>query len=309
MNEIKVSVLINTYNRAQLISRAIQSALNQTYDNLEIIVVDGNSEDNTKEVVLGFRDERIRYLRSKVSRAVDCANLGLAECTGKYVALLDDDDEWTPDKTAVQLSHFEQLDDSYGWIGCGERFIDDVLAKETGTSMPTLRGDILHGLLRGAGNGVSGGTTLMFRKAAIDDLGGFVDIEYSTDFLFYLKLSRRYKFDFVPQYLCLTHENHIYQLQRASCLSDDRRSANLRIGWNNYILAEYADVFQEHPCLAYKYLSWLGREHSRIQDKRSAWNYYYQAIRSRPIAFIYNIKLTIKVLQELLINRADHDEE
>ncbi|GAB1467589.1 glycosyltransferase [Candidatus Cloacimonadota bacterium] len=303
MNEIKVSVLINTYNRAQLISIAIQSALNQSYDNLEIIVVDGNSKDNTKEVVLGFQDERIRYIHSESSRVVDCINLGLAECTGKYIALLDDDDEWIPDKTTVQMSYFEQLDDSYGWIGCGETYIDDALVKETRTSMPTLRGNILLQLLGGSGNGVSGGTTLMFRKAAIDDLDGFIDIEYSTDFLFYLKLSRRYKFDFVPEYLCLTHENHIYESQRGSRLPDNRESVKLRIGWNRYILEEYADVFKEHPGLAYNYLSWLANNYSQINDKRCSWKYYYQAIKSRPLAFEDNAKLAVRLLRKFVVTK------
>ncbi len=65
-----VSVIIPTYNRANLVSRAIKSVLNQTYQDFEIIVVDDCSEDNTEEIVKSFNDSRIRYIKHKKTREV-----------------------------------------------------------------------------------------------------------------------------------------------------------------------------------------------------------------------------------------------
>jgi glycosyltransferase involved in cell wall biosynthesis len=300
-SDIKVSVVINTYNRAKLLPRAIESALSQTHANLEIIVVDGNSQDNTGDVVKGICDSRIRYVRSESTRSVDCVNLGFRLSTGKYIALLDDDDEWLPSKTEEQLAFFEQLDESYGWIGCGEVYIDDATDREQRITIPSLRGMIHKDLLRGAGRGVSGGTTLMFRKAAIEAVGGFIDISYSTDFLFYLKLSRTYKFDFISKVLCRTHENHIYQKQRGSYLPNNLRSIERKIGWNRYILAEYQETIGRDKRLGYRYLRWLSKLYTSMGDKKKAMSYLRQAIQADPGKVVANLKLIMQVARGFLI--------
>jgi glycosyltransferase involved in cell wall biosynthesis len=109
--EPKVSVVIPTHNRASLLKRAIDSVRNQTYKNLEIIVVDDASSDDTPSVVRGILDDRLQYLRHERNRGgAATRNTGIRAATGKYIAFLDDDDEWEPEKTELQLAAIEKYD-------------------------------------------------------------------------------------------------------------------------------------------------------------------------------------------------------
>src|SRR3989442_437688 len=103
----KVSVIIPTYNRAEFLGLALTSVLNQTFQDFEILIIDDNSQDSTQEVVTNFGDERIKYIRHDVNKRVAAArNTGVANSNGEYIAFLDDDDEWFPDKLQIQLDLF-----------------------------------------------------------------------------------------------------------------------------------------------------------------------------------------------------------
>src|SRR5690242_853594 len=94
----RVSVVIPAFNAERFIGRALKSALGQTYSNLEIVVVDDNSADRTPEVAAGI-DPRIRIIRRKTtSGAAMARNAGIEAADGEYVAFLDADDEWLPEK-------------------------------------------------------------------------------------------------------------------------------------------------------------------------------------------------------------------
>ncbi len=99
----QVSVIIPTYNRAHLVGDAIQSALNQIFSDLEIIVVDDGSTDNTTEVVQRFHDPRIKYLRRENGGPAAARNTGLAIASGAYISFLDSDDLLLPETLLLQL--------------------------------------------------------------------------------------------------------------------------------------------------------------------------------------------------------------
>lgn len=106
-----VSVIIPTHNRSQLLESAIRSVLAQTYGWLEIVVVDDGSDDETRGVVQRFEDSRIRYIRHDSPRGGAAArNSGIKAATGEYIAFLDDDDEWEPNKTESQLGVLASCD-------------------------------------------------------------------------------------------------------------------------------------------------------------------------------------------------------
>lgn len=104
-----VSVILPTYNRARLLPRAIDSVLNQTYKNLELIIIDDGSTDNTDEIVSRYQasDSRVRYLKnSRNSGAPVSRNRGIKAAEGEYIAFQDSDDEWTLPKLRVTLKAF-----------------------------------------------------------------------------------------------------------------------------------------------------------------------------------------------------------
>lgn len=98
----RVSVIIPTYNRAEFILRAVNSVLAQTYCDFETIVVDDGSQDDTTEVLSPVRD-RIKYIRQENSGVGAARNLGIREADSEWIAFLDSDDEWLPEKLEKQM--------------------------------------------------------------------------------------------------------------------------------------------------------------------------------------------------------------
>ena len=104
MNDL-VSIIMPSYNTEQYIAETIQSVINQTYQNWELIIVDDCSTDNTDTVVGKIKDSRIRYLKNeKNSGAAVSRNKALREANGRWVAFLDSDDLWKPEKLEKQIS-------------------------------------------------------------------------------------------------------------------------------------------------------------------------------------------------------------
>lgn len=102
-----VSVVVPTFNRAQLLSETVISILGQTFQKFEIIIVDNMSEDDTETYVRGLDDSRIRYYRNPNNGTIAInRNFGIRQARGKYVAFCDDDDLWLPEKLQKQLTHF-----------------------------------------------------------------------------------------------------------------------------------------------------------------------------------------------------------
>ncbi len=90
-----ISVIIPTYNRGYIIKRAIDSVINQTFDDWELIIVDDGSDDNTNEIVNDYKDDRIKYIRNRDRKgACYSRNLGMQNAMGEYFCFLDSDCIW-----------------------------------------------------------------------------------------------------------------------------------------------------------------------------------------------------------------------
>lgn len=102
-----ISVIIPTYNRADVIHVSIESVLKQTYGDFELIIIDDGSSDDTKRVVAGYDDPRIRYVRndSDMHGPSAARNMGILEARGDYIAFNDSDDAWYADKLEKQLDY------------------------------------------------------------------------------------------------------------------------------------------------------------------------------------------------------------
>lgn len=103
-----VSVIIPTYNRAHTLQKSIESVLSQTYSDLELIVVDDGSTDNTEETVKAISDRRLRYFYQDHQGACSARNAGILLARGEYIAFQDSDDTWLPCKLEVQLQELQK---------------------------------------------------------------------------------------------------------------------------------------------------------------------------------------------------------
>src|SRR5262245_27685902 len=112
----QVSVILPTWNRADLLSHAIASVRSQTFDSWELIVVDDGSTDDTAGVVAGFRDDRVSFLALPHSgNAARARNAALRIARAERVAFIDSDDEWLPDKLAIQLAALAKSGRRWGY--------------------------------------------------------------------------------------------------------------------------------------------------------------------------------------------------
>jgi ribosomal protein S7 len=119
----KVSVIVPTYNRADLIPYTINSVLSQTMSDWELIVVDDGSTDDTAAVVKRYQDDRVRYIRQENAGVSAARNRGVAHATGEYLCFLDSDDELMPQKLAQQTAYLD-AHPSIGLVASGHLLID-----------------------------------------------------------------------------------------------------------------------------------------------------------------------------------------
>ena len=109
MNEDLVSIIMPSWNTGQYISESIESVINQSYENWELIIVDDCSSDNTDEVVSSYKDDRIKYFKNEHNcGAALTRNRAILESRGEWIAFLDSDDLWAPQKLEKQVSFMKQ---------------------------------------------------------------------------------------------------------------------------------------------------------------------------------------------------------
>src|SRR6187549_1277148 len=124
----KVSVVMTCYKYAQYLPHAIESVLEQTYENVEVIMVNDGSPDNTDEVMQRYlSDARVKYLKQPNSGQTVAKNNGIRAATGDFIAFLDADDIWRRDKLAKQMPLFDASE--VGIVYSTMEFIDDAGAK------------------------------------------------------------------------------------------------------------------------------------------------------------------------------------
>ena len=195
-----VSIIIPTYNREKLLERAVKSALNQSYTNIEIWIVDDGSTEGTEAMIAAIRDKRINYVRMATNGGPSAArNVGIGRANGKYIAFLDSDDVWRTNKLEKQLAVLNS--------GCQAVFCQYLIHDEKQRVMP----DEMEFDLNNTEHGFQGillsqnkiGTpTLLLTKAAAEDVGGFNECLHTLeDWEYALRLTERYSVAFVPEIL------------------------------------------------------------------------------------------------------------
>jgi glycosyltransferase involved in cell wall biosynthesis len=202
-----VSVIVPTYNRAELVERAIHSVLSQTYPDLEVIVVDDASTDDTQDRIktLQQSDHRIRYFQHNMNKGAQAArNTGIQAAKGEYIALLDSDNEWLPRKLERQMALFSRKADSLGVVYCGYWEVS-VNGGVLNKYVPRYRGSVYKQTL---GDWLTDTSTLVVRIDILEKIHGFDEnIRAYQEWDLCIQLARECEFDFVPECLTLYHQH------------------------------------------------------------------------------------------------------
>jgi glycosyltransferase involved in cell wall biosynthesis len=205
----RVSIVITTHNRAGLLPAAMHSVLAQTFGDFEVIVVDDGSTDATRQAVRAFEDPRIQYVRHEQKRGLSAArNTGLHSARGKYVAYLDDDDTWLPEKTALQENVLEAHSNKC-LVYCGGLWM-------SGSAIESRWVPVARGLMK---DFIYGGYTLpssnmMVSREALTSIGGFSeDLVSCIDHDIWMKMAQAgFDMDFVPKELVVYRRHACSQM-------------------------------------------------------------------------------------------------
>lgn len=214
-----ISVIIPSYNRERSLERAVRGVLGQSYQNLELIIVDDCSTDSSCEIVEGIDDPRVRLIRHEKNQGAGAArDTGIHAAKSDLIAFQDSDDNWFPEKLDVQMRHFCDLSDDYVAVFHTKiiygRSIDAKGNKSYGVrhascvpgpGQPPKSGDMSQAFLWG---NFMGPPTVMLKKAAYFDAGGFDPrVKNNDDWDFNLRLSQKGKISFIDEPLMLVYDS------------------------------------------------------------------------------------------------------
>ena len=220
MNDL-VSIITPSYNTAKFIAKTIQSVLDQTYKNWEMIIVDDCSTDNTDDIVAPFlTDKRIKYLKNeKNSGAAVTRNKALREAKGKWVAFLDSDDLWMPGKLEKQITFMEENGYHFSYTNYSE--IDDE-DKSLGTLWT---GPQKVGKARMAMFNYMGCLTVMYDKDFVGEIQ-IADIKKRNDYAIWVKVVKK-----CDAYL-LDETLATYRVRKSGSIMNRRKNPLSRMKFN-----------------------------------------------------------------------------
>ncbi len=282
------SVIIPNYNRENSVIKAIESVLNQSYNNFELIIVDDCSTDNSFKVVNAIEDSRIKLFKlEKNSGAAAARNYGIRNSTGKYISFLDSDDQFEPNFLLESLNTLIETTKDVGFMWTGIRLKYPLIDKAIEQNWnPIKRGStyltFLHDLKIGTGAGIT------LKKEVIEKCGNFDQtLPAAEDTEFFLRISQKYNYASSDKILI-----NIYRDDK------DRLSKNLKkvaIAYNHFLPKHFSEI-NKHNDLKRKYyhkMMWLNYHLGDITAARN----FFKKIPNNKNRF--SIK-AIKILYELL---------
>lgn len=238
-----VSIVMPTYKRPQYLKEAIESVLNQTYENWELLIIDDNepaSEEQkwTEKVITGYRnDNRIRYIREgNPGGGAAARNRGISKACGEFVAFLDDDDIWEPDKLQLQLEVLKKNRD-IGLVYCKRFFFNDKGERDNRSQKKLIRGNVFEQML--VKNYIAT-STAMVRKECFGKVGLFDEkLPSQQDHDMFLRIARYYKVGLVDKSLT--------GMRLHSARISRNTEGKLR-GWE-FFLAKWKPILKDYPRL------------------------------------------------------------
>lgn len=281
----KVSVVVPLYRVENYILETIQSVLNQTYQEFEILIVDDGSPDRSVEICQQLQDQRIKIIHQKNLGVSAARNAGISQATGDYIALLDGDDIWVPEKLEKHVKHLDTSPNvgiSYSY----SVFIDEG-SNPLGIYQISKTQDITPALIF-CRNPIGNGSTPVIRKEVFEeikyqaDLGeGLVDcyfdpsLQHIEDVECWLRMSVKTDWDFegIPEALT---QYRIHSSGAAAQLDNQRESME-RVIEKASVYAPEVMAEAAKPALAYQ-LRFLARRAVRLRDGAQAVKFFHLAL-------------------------------
>ena len=228
---VKVSVVVPAYNRAKMLPAAIDGVVAQSLADWEALIVDDASNDATRSVVEAYRDSRIKYLRHESNRGAAAArNTGMQVARGEYIAFLDSDDYWRPDKLALQVERLQSSPPDVGLV-----YTDVLYEHPDGTTKrygfggrEPLEGWVFNELIN---HFVIRTSTVMIRREVMEAVGLFDEsIISGQDLLYFASIAHRFQVSAIDDTLSImrVHDSNLhldlsksrYQLEAAYKICD-----------------------------------------------------------------------------------------
>jgi len=288
----RVSVVTPVYNRAETLPRTIDSVLEQTFEDFKYLIVDDASTDDTPEVVAAYDDPRVEYLRHETNRRQAAArNTAIERAEGEYLAFVDSDDEWHPEKLERQVDCLDGRDEEWLGVYCDSTTLRNSPLKEFVTDLFPYEirkegsEELMRDILAMQGN-ISAGSSLLVRTEAARAIGGFDEtMPRHEDIDFVLRLLRRGKLAYGDEELLLIHE------------SPDP-SADLVAESKARLFEKFADDIDRieatgYPVRKYHHFH-LARCYFRDGDFRTGWRHLLGSRASNPRQ---HLRLIVAVLQ------------
>ena len=296
-----ISVIIPVYNGEKTIRGTINSILNQTFDNLEVLVIDDGSTDSTGEIVNSIIDPRLQIFSYPNAGISTNRNRGLAKASGEFIAFIDADDLWASDKLEMQLKvllKYPKAAVAYCWTD----YIDAEGKFLKSGKRITETGDVYSKLL--VSNFLENGSNPLIRSAAFNSVGGFDEsLTVAEDWDMWLRLSINHEFVVVPEVKVFyrvqanTLSTNLVQMEVNSLQVIERAFTHPK--------AESVQHLKKHSlALLYKYLTFKAieappeKKHS-LKAAQFLWNclkYEPSMLRQRRIILIAVLKIAFPQL-------------
>lgn len=268
-NSPLVSVIVPAYNAEQFISLTLDSLVSQTYSNFEVIVVDDGSQDGTAEIVDDYasRDRRIKLFQQANAGVAIARNQAIHLSQGQYIAPIDADDIWYPQKLEKQVQCFSQADASVGLVYSWSADIDESDRITGGFYTSNLEGDVYIPLIYY--NFLGNASSPLIRRECFEKVGGYnsklkaLNAQGCEDWELYLRIAEEYEFRVVPELL-------IGYRQFAGSMS-----ANPIAMQRSYEVM-MTDLQQRHPEIPARLFKWANSHYYCYLAERSIGRQNYQ---------------------------------
>jgi len=276
-----VSIVVPAYNADRFVERTLKSILNQTYFNLEILLIDDGSTDKTNAIaqIYAESDSRLTIYQQPKSGVAAARNIGIKKAKGEFIALLDADDIWESTNIEKQLRALLTADDTVSMVYSWSADIDEFDYLTGGVRISSYHGNIYPVLLYQ--NVIGNGSACMFRRSCLVELGG-----YNTNFLvyqaqgcedwdIYLRLAKNYQVAVVPEIL-VGYRQVVGSMSSQAVAMEKSRQLTLQ------------PIREQYPLVYEKINRWTAsarqiyeaKQYFKVHKMSEAWHSCYWAIRN-----------------------------